>query len=140
MFCNFPSSESSLLKYKKDMILQSSISWNIRIFFRMDFLIFFELGLKSSPSSPIIHYYCVLPIAQLLNFDMIQHRATNIAWDPKKTIKHNKELQLLLKIHHRNYIFFNLKRLVGFFTTISENFLKILQSCCCRFSCVFTQW
>ena len=71
-FFHFLSSESSLLKYKKYMRLESSIyrnimnylilelessnSWNIRNFFLVDFLNFFELGLKSVPGSPIIHY------------------------------------------------------------------------------------
>ena len=52
----FLSSESSYLKYKKNMRLQSSISGNRRNFFEVDFFYFFELGLKSGPGSPITHY------------------------------------------------------------------------------------
>ena len=36
--------------------LEISISWNITNFFGVDFFYFFEFGLKSAPSGPIIHY------------------------------------------------------------------------------------
>ena len=43
------------LKHKKILELKSSISWNISNFFR-GFFLFFELGLKSAPGSPIVYY------------------------------------------------------------------------------------
>ena len=36
---------------------ESSIYWNVRVFFRVDFFIYFELGLKSGPGSCITYYY-----------------------------------------------------------------------------------
>ena len=72
-FFHFSSSESPFLKYKKTMRLESSIfgnirnslilelessiSWNIGNFFRVDVFYFFKLGLKSAPGDSIIHYY-----------------------------------------------------------------------------------
>ena len=68
----FSSLESSFLKYKDNMRLEgsiswnirnslileleTSISWNIRNFFSMDFFYFFEIGLKSAPGSCILYY------------------------------------------------------------------------------------
>ena len=78
-FFIFMSSDSSLLKYRKFfrgfyflkykkslrgnirnfliLRLESSISWNKRNFFGVDFFYFFELGLKSAPRSSIYNYW-----------------------------------------------------------------------------------
>ena len=57
-FFHFFSSESSLLKYKKLSNLGARKFQFLKYtkFFLVDFLNFFELGLKSVPGSPIIHY------------------------------------------------------------------------------------
>ena len=49
--------------------LESSISWNVRHFWWVDSFLFFELGMKSGPSSPIYYYSRAFTIVRLHKYE-----------------------------------------------------------------------
>ena len=84
-------------KFKKSFIKlfwgqESSISWNIRIFFRGGFFNFFDLGLKSGPSSSIMHYFCWQVNVQLWEWVLaVPSFVINITYEDLAVVKWNSE-------------------------------------------------
>ena len=54
--------------------LESSISLNVRNFLGVDFVNFFDLGLKSASGSPMVHYFTI----NLLIWGMLRNGGSSV--------------------------------------------------------------